>query len=220
MVKKLRINNRPTTRRFNEARRSIEVVTFDELTDEQKDKVVKDTLNGGGHYHSVMRSFSVSENDYYEYRKDELVEQLEADTSLSVDGKKLYWNSNSQGWYPEWRLSDVFGQTDIDNVTIDFYGGSLRGTTYVAYDESTEEYEEFDTIEELSNSGLADATTVNKVKETISKIEEFLSELDEIIRDYVDSYPDYDFIYEELENNDFYEFTVYSDGTVKAYLGG
>lgn len=83
------------------------IKTWDELTSEQQDSILKDWYKYLGEY--MMEWIADDAGIVYDDMVSQLIGEFErAYPGLQINSDKIYWNSNSQGWYPEWKVSQIF----------------------------------------------------------------------------------------------------------------
>lgn len=198
-----RVMNR---RNLNSAR-SLELYSFSELNEAQKDYVVKNVMNTflG---ESIWEFFNETMMEQYHYDVSELAREYEDKISselgfdISIDESKLYWQSNSQGPYPEWNLGDVFGDAVLLEGDIWFDGKGLDVAKAVYTSDASEDPQ---AQEDLNR-------TADYLAETLQG---FINKVWSLVNDVCQAYPDEDYIYEDLEANDFGDFMVISETEAK-----
>jgi hypothetical protein len=97
-----------------------DIVTFNELNEAQKQSAIKNIWNtrGAGPIYNVFNE-QVME-DYHllvqelAARCNKDVNELLGGDSWEINLDELYWSSNSQGPYPQWKLDKVFGGFTIE----------------------------------------------------------------------------------------------------------
>ena len=94
-------------------------VTWDELSKEQQDYVVDNYWRLSEAVASyIYEGAGIVASDDYEYKLEELIAAYETDfPGLQINKDKIYWDSNSQGWYPDWEVNDIFhgSEVELDN---------------------------------------------------------------------------------------------------------
>jgi hypothetical protein len=166
--------------------------------------------------------------DLYHYDLTELTDEYRQRLGLSIKSDRLYWQSSSQGPYPEWDLEGVLDNTTIDtenggNVYIVFYGSNTDVHTYITvewinadgYYESEEDLE----VGDLHNPdyNLTDAD-IAKVEAVVDGAQEYIDNVWRLVRDVCTSYPDNDWLYDTMEANEMGGFEIISDTEVR-YVG-
>ena len=180
-----------------------EILRFSELTPEQQQQAVDIFTEST----TAFEWYSEDQMYWYEENLKELAYEYSKKYGLTIHEDKLYWESNSQGPYPKWDLSYVFGDIDEESYLIKFYGRGtdveVDGSIY-SQDEDGEWYfdEEFDET---------DAPEVAKPK--IEAAQRFIDEVWDRIESVCRDYPDDEWCYDTLEAND-YEFEVDANGDV------
>lgn len=119
-----------------------DIVTFNELNEAQKQSAIGNIWNTKG-AEWIYESFNEDIMDQYRYDIDELASQYNAQISkilgydYEINTDKLYWQSNSQGPYPEWRLSEIFDECSLEWVntakTVKYSTPSYDGKPPVEY---------------------------------------------------------------------------------------
>lgn len=213
------LNSNKRRRALNSAR-SLEVLSFDELNDAQKDYVVKHALEsslGDG----IWQWFNESLMEQYQYDVEELAKQYEErldseynliDFKIHTDA--LYWEESSQGPYPKWKFEKVFDSftvTEDGSVDVEFNGGGLDVDKAAYFDVyRQDEYGEWQYDE------YGDAPDASyKASEIIAVLQEFINKVWSLVNDVCTAYPDENYIYDDLANNDYAEFIAISDTEAK-----
>lgn len=202
------------------AARDGQIVSFSELSDEQKKQVLKKVNNGGKLSELLYDWYSDDTMEIYHNDVEELARVLEIKHGISVDTSKIYWNNSSQGPYPEWSLKDVLtgcvGSTgDVDEYVMEFYGKGTDVTAYVDVyipDEDGDYYWEYDiecNSDELGT--VVDQTAYDEIMSKVDAAQEFIDNVWKLVHDVCTSYPDDEWIIDMLENNDHIEFLVDGD---------
>ena len=192
------------------AARTLEIYTYDELEPTQKEyvqnnwskmKKLSDSL-----YEIFNEDLMFGYTDEIVWIADEYVSKY----GLDINTEKIYWQENSQGPYPEWNLSDVFGYYGFDGsdgryIEVEFYGRGLEVQSGVTIDG----YDDYDSLSDSDKK---------KVDEITDHAQEFIDTIWKYIRQICMSYPDDDWVASTLEGNpDAFEFIITSDGEVRAY---
>ena len=204
------------------------VADFDELNEEQKDYVVQNIEHMGNLYEDLWYRFNEEMTDVYTSDVYALAKEYENEYGLSIKCDRLYWQSNSQGPYPEWDFDSVFREIAIDTdnggtVYVEFYGGSLEVDTFITVEWVNADgyYEKEDGLDigDLHNLdyNLTDSD-IEKVETVIDKAQEFIDEVWKMVDDVCTSYPDYDWLYDTMEYNEMGAFEIISDTEVR-YIG-
>lgn len=236
---------------LNESRTvNFEVYTFDELTPEQKDYVVNG-INGleskfVNLYNMLNNLYSDLSYEYYEEEIDELINKCENSeqgknygfiVDKNTKGEStLYWSSNSQGPYPEFK-DDVLHMNGFYvsvNKENDFYidfnlnTSSLDVNAYITLyceDENNEEYRtgyiaDYYTDDSADYDELKNilGNKYSEIDNRISYAQDFIDEFWTKVNNYCQNYMDEDYIRDTLSANDI-EFTINDNGTVDYYGG-
>ncbi len=97
------------------------IKTWDELTSEQQDSILKDWYSYLGE--RMMNWIGDDASEIYEEEVSQLIEEFEHTyPGLRINRDKIYWDSSSQGWYPEWNVSKIF---DGSYITLSSTTGSI-----------------------------------------------------------------------------------------------
>lgn len=194
-----------TRRRPVRAARTIEILTYDELTPEQQQYVIDNWSNMPKLAEVIYEWHSEDEMFVYNDEVQFIADKYANAHNLGINPDKIYWQSNSQGPYPEWELSQVFDDYSFEDADgewhdVEFYG---RGTTVqsscFAYDELIPE-----------NQAIVDDIT--------SAAQQFIDDVWQLINDICQSYPDDEWVQQTMEANpDAFEFTITADGEVKYF---
>lgn len=186
-------------RRGIKASRTLEIYTYGELTPEQQAYVLENWSDmrklADVIYEWHSEDIMVGYNDEAQY----IADQYASKYGLSINSDKLYWQSGSQGPYPEWDLSQVFDEYQLnDGTEIYFYG---RGLDVEAETDSWGEEVESPEIDEV-----------------VGHAQEYIDEMWSYINDVCQAYPDDEWVEGTLESNpDAFEFTISDSGEVKYY---
>ena len=219
-------NNRKSkslNRKLKESR-SIELLSWDELTEEQQDYVIKN-------WHQVLPSYIVecyneSVMDLYYTDVEYLADNFENKYGLNIDTKKIYWESNSQGPYPEWKLEEVF--PTIDNIfnginyELSFYSGGMRDPEkYYTIDIFNNKEQEWEIDLELADlKGMPDVpeALISDLENKVNGAQEFIDTVWRYINDVCTSYPDEEWIEDFLIGNpDTFDFYIKDNGNVAVF---
>lgn len=189
------------------ASRTLEIFTFDELTPEQQDYVLRNWSDMRklaeviDEWHSEDMMFGYNDEAQY------IADQYASKYGLSINPDKLYWQSNSQGPYPEWNFEQVFDDyefngTDGEYYAVEFYGRGLD----VQSDVSGAFYDDISAEDQA------------KVDEITSHAQEYIDEMWNYINDVCQAYPDDEWAAQCMESNpESFEFTISDSGEVKYY---
>lgn len=203
----LNSSRRRNGRRALNSARSLELLTFNELNDAQKDYVVNNALRSSlgetiwawfnddieGVYKTELHMLAT---DY----EDKIREETGID--FKIDADKLYWQSNSQGPYPEWDLGEVFDSVTTYEGEIYFSGCSLD-VERCMYDE-------------LTSDDDVDAQNFYQLKMFLAEtLQEFINEVWAEINNVCQAYPDEEWIYDMLSANDVSDFIAVSETEAK-----
>lgn len=197
--------NASTNRRPVRAARTLEIFTYGELTPEQQQYVLDNWSNMNKLAEVIYEWHSEDEMFAYNDEVQFIADKYATAHNLGINPDKIYWQSNSQGPYPEWELSQVFDDYSFEDVDgewhdVEFYG---RGTTVqsscFAYDELIPE-----------DQAIVDDIT--------SAAQQFIDDVWQLINDICQSYPDDEWVQQTMEANpDAFEFTITADGEVKYF---
>lgn len=197
-----------------------DIVSWNELNDAQKEYALKNIYR--------MRNFAVlvdeiwSEDimDTYHYDVEELAKNLGITDDVNID--KLYWQSNSQGPYPEWDLSQVFDvqyvQNDDFSIIVDFYGKStdVKLDLTVEYRDAEGDWMTDYSVGDIDDIENADEYTVpenliNQLRVIENKSQDFIDGVWSYVHDVCTSYPDDEWIDDLMSANDYGDFEILSD---------
>lgn len=199
---------------------TIQYYDFNELSEEQKQQAVKWFIEKG----PAQKWYDDDMMFWYEENLQELADTTSKEIGVKIHEDKLYWQSNSQGPYPEWRLDDVFG--DYDEVLQDDDGSEIAfGASF--YGASTDVKFEDIWVEKLgygatgvmhfdSPSDVQDAgypIVADYLDNVLAKAQEFIDEVWRRVNEVCTTFPDETWAYETLEANN-YEFRVDDNGNV------
>lgn len=202
-----------------------DILDFDELNEAQKQYVVNHIDRMPDLYSTLSQWYDDELMDLYQYDLTDLTDEYKQRLGLNIKSDKLYWQSSSQGPYPDWDLESVLDNATIDtenggNAYIVFYGSSTDVHTYITvewinadgYYESEEDLE----VEDLHNPdyNLTDAD-IAKIEAVIDGAQEYIDNVWRLIHDVCASYPDNDWLYNTMEANEMGGFEVVSDTEVR-----
>ena len=202
-----------------------DILDFDELNEAQKQYVVNHIDRMPDLYSILSQWYDDELMDLYQYDLTDLTDEYKQRLGLSIKSDRLYWQSSSQGPYPDWDLESVLDNATIDtenggNVYIVFYGSSTDVHTYITvewinadgYYESEEDLE----VEDLHNPdyNLTDAD-IAKIEAVIDGAQEYIDNVWRLVHDVCTSYPDNDWLYNTMEANEMGGFEVVSDTEVR-----
>lgn len=208
------------------AARDAQIVRFSELTEEQKDKAINLANNDRRLSEIIYSWYDDMVMEDYHYNVSELADEFTAQTGIGVNVDKLYWQSSSQGPYPEWNLEQVFDNYASDSndieYNIEFSGKSTDIFDYTYVDlylpDGEGDYYWEDSVacdeESLREYG-ADESTITEILGKTNAAQEFIDKVWELIKDVCTAYPDDEWIADTMEVNDF-EFLV--DGDNVSYV--
>ena len=214
MVKKLKINESKSLKEYNEG----DIVTWEDLNEEQKNYVV-DNAYRYNKLSWIWEFYNEGIMDWYHERVAELASKY-AEQGIDINTDKIYWQSNSQGPYPEWRFDDM-----IDNIYVPYEDGEVdiniygRGTEPdidfdLTYTDSDGDWA-YEYNLELGDLTYSDYNVPNevitKVEEKASTVEKFAEELWELINKVCQAYPDDEYIRGELDAYPDDDFMIISD---------
>ena len=214
MVKKLKINESKSLKEYNEG----DIVTWEDLNEEQKNYVV-DNAYRYNKLSWIWEFYNEGIMDWYHERVAELASKY-AEQGIDINTDKIYWQSNSQGPYPEWRFDDM-----IDNIYVPYEDGEVdiniygRGTEPdidfdLTYTDSDGDWA-YEYNLELGDLTYSDYNVPNevitKVEEKASTVEKFAEELWELINKVCQAYPDDEYIRGELDAYPEDDFMIISD---------
>lgn len=219
------------------------IKTWDELTSEQQDSILKDWYKYLGTY---MMDW-IAENASYIYEEDvsQLIEEFErAYPGLQINSDKIYWESGSQGWYPEWNVSQIFDGSYVKlsaTESIGIWVEEISGRRYaeccigledVWYEDDTSDgydSESWDEIKENLDHYFKEKgkpftqEDINLIDSYETGINDFMERLRAIIKDYTYDYfglaDDDDYIKDTMDNNpDAFEFVLDESGKILRHL--
>ena len=215
MIRRITNSHKPMKRKMKESHTE-EILTYDELSPKQQQYVVDNWANMRKLSDVLYDWFNDYIMDCYDYDKGEIANKYEKEYLFDIDSKKLYWQSNSQGPYPEWDLGRVFGtycgqtKSGVD-YCIEFYGRGLD----VQYDLDVDGY--YDVEAEVDESDIDSKLNI-PIKDIVDGAQSFIDEMWNLIKETCQAYPDDEWVAGTLEANpDAFEFIVTDDGRVKAY---
>lgn len=200
-----------------------DVVTWADLNEAQKNYVVENAYQFPS-LEFIWEFFNEGTMDWYHERVQELAKQYE-EMGIDINTDKIYWQSNSQGPYPEWRFEDMIGTVCVDyeggEVDINVYGSSSEPE--MDYDlnpyTDNEGYWSYDYNLSLGDLTYSDYNVpdevVNEVEQKTSSIAKFVEELWELINDVCQAYPDDDYIRTELDAYPDDDYMIISDTEAK-----
>lgn len=189
------------------ASRTLEIFTFDELTPEQQDYVLRNWSDMRKLADVIYDWYNEDIMFVYQEEKQYIADKYANQYGLSINPDKLYWQSNSRGPYPEWNLEQVFDDygfdgTDGEYYAVEFYGRGLD----VQSDVSGAFYDDISAEDQA------------KVDEITSHAQEYIDEMWKYINDVCQAYPDGEWVAQCFENNpESFEFTISDSGEVKYY---
>lgn len=181
------------------AARSLDIYTWGELTPEQQEYVIQNWSDMRKLAEVIYEWYDDDIMFVYQEEKQYIADKYADQYGLSINPDKLYWQSNSQGPYPEWDLSQVFDEYQLnDGTEIYFYG---RGLDVEAETDSWGEEVESPEIDEV-----------------VGHAQEYIDEMWGYINDVCQSYPDDEWVRDTFDANpDSVEFTVSENGEVRYF---
>lgn len=202
-------------RRAIKSARTLEIYTYDELTPEQQQYVLNNWSNMRKLADVIYDWFDEDEMFIYNDEKQFIADKYANMYGLDINSDKTYWQSSSQGPYPEWSLDQVFDTYCGETTTgipycIEFYGRGLD----VQCSLDTDGY--YDEGEPTESD--IDAKLGMPIGEIMQGAQQYIDELWNLINNVCQAYPDDEWVRETIEANpDSFEFTVSDDGTVKYF---
>ena len=178
----------------------INYLNFSELDDAQKEQAVEVFRESGTAY----EWYSEDQMYWYEENLKELADEYSKKYGLTIHEDKLYWQSNSQGPYPEWNLENVFDTFSWGDLEISFWG---KGTD-VRYS-----VEQYNPETGYMEDDVDDSEMSETARAVVAAAQEFIDEVWDRIESVCRDYPDDEWCYDTLEAND-YEFEVDANGDV------
>lgn len=211
------------------ASRTADIVTFSELSEEQKDYIVSHIDSYRQLSELIYQWYNDDIMDMYHIDVKELAKEFTSKYGVDIDTSKIYWQSNSQGPYPEWRLQDIFEYykpNEDCNIMIEGSGTDVDAIAEIyVKDADYDEYfwEEFEfyssqqRIKEDSNLKVynVDTSLISEIQSYVDAVQDFIDSVWSLVHDVCTSYPDEDWIYDMLEGNDI-EFLL--DGDSISYV--
>lgn len=187
------------SRRPVKAARTLDIYTWEELTPEQQDYVIQNWSDMRKLADVIYEWYNDDIMFAYQDEKQYIADKYANQYGLSINPDKLYWQSNSHGPYPEWDLSQVFDEYQLnDGTEIYFYG---RGLDVEAETDSWGEEVESPEIDEV-----------------VGHAQEYIDEMWKYINDVCQAYPDDEWVEGTFESNpDAFEFIITDSGEVKYY---
>jgi hypothetical protein len=203
--------------------RNIELLSWDELTEEQQDYVIKNWQQILPDY--VTECFDEAEMDIYYQDVEYLAEDYESKYNLDINTKKIYWESGSQGPYPEWNLDEIFptvsGSVDGVDYDLTFYGRGLdpKKSYYVdIFDNETQEWETELELADLKGMPNVSESLISDIENRINGAQEFINTVWRYVNDVCTSYPDEEWIEDFLDGNpDTFDFYVKDNGNIAVF---
>lgn len=207
-------SNKINKRRAITSARTLDIYTWEDLTPEQQDYVINNWSDMPKLAEVIYDWHGEDEMFVYDDEKDYIAGKFVDKYGFGINTDKIYWQSNSQGPYPEWNFEQIFdtiwGETTTGIPwTIEFYGRGLDVQCSLESDGyADEEPEESDVDAKLG-------ITLNEI---MSGAQQFIDEIWSLINDVCTSYPDDEWVRDTLDANpDSFEFTISDDGTVKYF---
>jgi len=214
------MNSRLFEKTLRESNRDITGLKWSQLTD---DAERKEALERFSNDQGIQELFGDVTMDDYEYDIEDANDQA-SKAGVSIDVKKLYWESGSQGWYfsnhydpptPNFEpVDDASGEAIINDVTYDYNQGGFKGFNTVEgeyYSDAEEGWNEFSAdVQQLREEdppklildrplpGLLQA----KLEAQLVAATELMRRVIEDIREASMAYPDEEWIKDCVEAND------------------
>ena len=202
-------------RRAIKSARTLEIYTYDELTPEQQQYVLSNWSDMRKLADVIYDWFDEDEMFVYNDEKQFIADKYANMYGLGINPDKAYWQSNSQGPYPEWSLDQVFDTYCGETTTgipycIEFYGRGLDVQCSLDVDGYYDEGEPTESD--------IDAKLGMPIGEIMQGAQQYIDELWQLINNVCQAYPDDEWVSQTIESNpDSFEFTVSDDGTVKYF---
>ena len=214
MVKKIKINESKSLKEYNEG----DIVTWEDLNEEQKNYVV-DNAYRYNKLSWIWEFYNESIMEWYHIQVAELASKY-AEQGIDINTDKIYWQSSSQGPYPEWRFDDM-----IDNIYIPYEDGEVDINIYgsgtepdidfdLTYTDSDGDwaYEYNLDQEDLRNPEYnIPGEVIEDVEAKLYSVIKFTEELWELINSVCQAYPDDEYIRGELDAYPDDDFVIISD---------
>lgn len=201
--------------------RNMELLDWTELTPEQQDYVIDNWSNIRKIADTMYDWFDEDLMFFYKEDVEEIAQKYEKEYGLEINTKNIYWQSNSQGPYPEWRLNNIFSDIEgsdsevdyeilfadergfnvADCVSVDIYVDDL--------DTGERIYDDQYTLDELEKSPNVPFETVDKINNIVQGAQDFIDEVWKRVNEVCTSYPDDDWVRDTLDNNpDVFDFYI------------
>lgn len=210
------------TKRSIKAARNVEILPFGELTDAQKEQAVELVHTNGPLGELMYTWFSEDVMEDYRFDVEELAYDLKDRYPIQIDIDKLYWESNSQGPYPQWDLHRVFSDVRVDEpdgsgvIDITFSGRGLDVEVYTdVYNEETDSYEEVECTEDELRAYNVPEDAIKIRMDIANAVQEFIDTVWKLVHNVCTDSPNDDWLYDTMEANEI-EFVVDGD-TVRYY---
>lgn len=213
-----------------------DIVDFTELNEAQQNYVVQNWYKWR-ELDWIREFFDENIMDSYYYDVEQLAKECteklfeETGVQLDINTDKIYWQSNSQGPYPEWKFSEIFDDCSVavqsgdagEYVDINFaHIGGFDIDKVVDLDINYLDSEEGDYVVEygvdladMAHYGLAPETT-EAVHAVIDTAQYFIDTVWKYINEVCTDFPDDSYIKEELEygvETGFQKFEVLDETT-------
>ena len=222
--------------RLNCAAEIGDIVDFTDLNDAQQNYVVQNwykwrELDWIREFfdENIMENYHYDVEEFAKATTEKLFE--ETGVQLEINTDEIYWQSNSQGPYPEWKFSEIFDDCSVavqngdagEYVDINFaHLGGLDIDKVVDLDINYLDSEEGDYVVEygvdladMAHYGLTPETT-EAVHAVIDAAQNFIDTVWQHINDVCTAFPDDAYVKEELEygvETGFQKFEVLDETT-------
>lgn len=225
-----------------------DIVYYSELNQAQKDYVLSN-WDKWSELNWLWESYNEYIMDWYNYELAELTDKFKAEVKanvgvdIDVNTDKIYWQSNSQGPYPEWRFDEIFDEityapngeagpiayvqleesenrrSRLNDVTVlfnlEYRDTDEDGKSYWTSDDYLEIADLFNGNGEPNYLGVTEQFENGLVKLTQLGTE-YMQKVWNLIRETDSSYPEWSWVDEELEAfsyDDIATFEIIDDNT-------
>lgn len=242
--------------RLNCAAEIGDIVTFNELNEAQKQSAIRNIWNTSG-AEWVYESFNEIEMDVYRDDLKQLAVECEdaikqiigddinAYDTVEIDTDKFYWDSNSQGPYPDWGLNEVFsditleylnpahivegqspssnGKPAVESVELkwDYYSKKQDASDYTVdidyFDPNDGEWYHDYSIDPADPVYGIPAEIQKKIIDIVNVLQHFLDTAWGYVNDVCMATPDDEYAYDLYEANDWGDFEIIDDETAEYY---
>lgn len=233
-----------------------DIVTFNELNEAQKQSAIEGIWNTRG-AEWVYESFNEIEMEVYRDDLKQLAVECEdaimqiigddinAYDTVEIDTDKFYWDSSSQGPYPDWRLNEVFsditleylnpthivegqspssnGKPAVESIEIkwDYYSNKQDANDYTVdidyFDPKDAEWYHDYGIDPADPVYGIPAEIQKKITDIVNVLQHFLDTAWGYVNDVCMATPDDEYAYDLYEANDWGDFEVIDDQTAEYY---